>query len=398
MDTASFQWSQGGLFWGLGILAVTVIVYRCTRHNQHTPSVLYSDLQEMAGIQKTWRVIWASFPNHLKKIAFALFLIALCNPSLKIPFKQADKNLAENKPKKKGKPQFEQMRIPTEGLALYFVLDQSGSMSRTVQLQLGSRQKQNLTRLDALKFFTSQFIKGNESLGLSGRSDDLMGLVGFARVPKVMVPLTLDYHQVLETLDNFQIVQDAREEGTAIGYAIYKTAHIIAATEHFSKKMTGSDQPAYQIKSTAMVLVTDGFQCPANEDSSHPLRSIGIEDAALFAKEKGIRLYIINIEPGMGYQEHQKEQAVQKRAAELTGGQFFLATDAQALHRIYQAIDQMERASHSSTQKHRVRIEENRSNHQPGQKFFFSPMLILAGLWILFISLFLENTILKRVP
>lgn len=403
MLKTQIQLSEWGLLSAFLILSCVLILQWRYRRNQNSPSLYYSDIENVEEIDKSWRVRLIFVPGLLKKTAFMFFLIALCNPILLKPLeeKQNEDPLKEASHPNQGNPQFDSKPIPTEGLAIYFVLDQSGSMREEVEISLRGLGQRRVTRIDALKYFTSQFIKGSDDLGMKGRSDDLIGLIAFARIPKIISPLTLDHEMVQQKLHEFSPVADPKEEGTAIGYAIYKTAHTIAATEHFSRELLGEDKPAYDIKSTVMILVTDGLQNPSHEDLDHPLRSISVEQAAQFAKEKGIRLYIINIQPGIDYPGLKSDRSSQRRAAEMTGGEFFLANDTRALQKIYQVIDGIERNKHHGADRHAMVVEESSKQMQNSQAFdrtSYYTQLITLGLICLLISIILETTLLKKVP
>ncbi len=401
MQNIHLQISQWGLLFGLLVLSLALFLQWRYRSNENSPSILYSDTEGVESLEKSWRVRIISMPTWCKKIAFILFILALCDPVLQIPIKKNPSNLAaENSSEPSTQKGMENTHIPTEGLAIYFILDQSGSMREEVDFTVQGLRSKRVTRIDALKFFTSQFITGNKELGLKGRKDDLVGLVAFARIPKIITPLTLDHEEVKRQLSSFAPVSNPVEEGTAIGYAIYKTAHTIAATEHFSKELQGEDKPAYDIKSTVMVLVTDGLQNPSSEDLDHPMRRIGVQEAAEFAKEKGIKLYIINIQPAIDFPNLRAERNSQKQSAELTGGQFFLASDTQSLHRIYRVIDGLERTKHYGTNKYQVTVEESVSAVDKGQhaELILYSYLIIAAMMMILTAILLETTLLKRVP
>lgn len=403
MNKTQIQISEWGLVLGLSILVLALFFQWRYRKRENTPSVLYSDLNVMQSLERSWRVRLIFMPSLLKKAAFLLFIVALSNPMFLIPSKKTEDHLTskaeESDPINKLE---EEINIPTEGIAIYFVLDNSGSMQAEMGPMEGfPNKKQRLTRLEALKFLTSQFIMGNQSLDLEGRSDDLVGLVAFARVPKVLAPLTLDHELVDRELSRLSTLKHPREEGTAIGYAIYKTAHMVAATEHFSKELIGEDKPAYDIQSTIMILVTDGFQNPHDGDRGHSLRNMGVEDAAKFAKEKGVRLYIVNVEPALGHPQYEAEREELRRSAEMTGGQFFLVSNAYHLQRIYRVIDKIEKAKQRDPQKRHMLVEEKTELTEDEKHFdqlFAFPKLISAGMLFLCLGLFLETTLLRKIP
>lgn len=403
MNKAQMEISQWGLFIGAIILFGALYIQWRFRKHQNTPAVFYSDLGGMDVVETTWRVRFVRLPSLLKKGAFFLFLVALCNPMFLLPAKENSDQLTTHNEEESPKRKLEEdVHLPTEGIAIYFVLDQSGSMQADMGIVEGYPKKnKRLSRLEALKFLTGQFINGNSTLGLEGRPDDLIGLISFARVPKVVAPLTLDHELVGHELNRLSTMKYPDEEGTAIGYAIYKTAHMIAATEHFSKNLVGEDQPAYDIKSTIMILVTDGFQNPHHFDRGHHLRNMSVEDASRFAKEKGIRLYIVNVEPMLASPQYVEEREELKRSAEMTGGQFFLVSNAYHLQKIYRVIDKIEKSRQKDPHKQHVIVEEKTELSKDEKHFdqvFAFPQLLQAGMLCLCLGFLLETTVLRRVP
>ncbi|MCH9633966.1 MAG: hypothetical protein S4CHLAM7_07000 [Chlamydiae bacterium] len=359
MDKTQIQISEWGLVFGFALLVLTIFLQWRFRKRDNTPAVLYSNLNAMESFSNSWRVKFILVPSFFKKGAFLLFLIALCNPIFLVPSKKDQKKPTSKKEEPNlSKKLEEEVNFPTEGIAIYFVLDQSGSMQAEMGPMEGVSKNKPLTRLDALKFLTTQFIMGNEKLELKGRKEDLIGLVAFARVPRILAPLTLDHELVEKELSKLSTLKHQVEEGTAIGYAIYKTAHLIAATEHFCNEIKGEDKPAYDIKSTIMILVTDGFQNPSNLDRDHPLRNMGVEAASAFAEEKGIRLYIVNVEPALGHPQYNTEREELRKSAERTGGQFFLVSNAYHLQKIYRVIDRIEKSKQVDPQKRHIFVEE----------------------------------------
>lgn len=394
--------SEWGVLTSLALLTFTLVIQRRYRKHEYSPAVLYSHL-DYVDEEESLKIRFIKLPSHLKKIALLFFLLALCHPILKVPLKQKEpfqKNTLEEK--EKSQKLEEQRQVPTEGIAIYFVLDQSGSMQADMGPMEGfGGPRQRMTRLEVLKQLTSRFIAGDVKLELPGRKEDLVGLVSFARVPKVLVPLTLEHEIVQKELMKLSAMKYSYEEGTAIGYAIYKTAHLIAATEHYAKQLPTHERPAYDIESTIMILVTDGFQNPHNFDYDHELRSMSVARGAEYAKEKGIRLYIINIEPALALAQYQEELGELKQAAESTGGQFFMVSNVHQLQKIYRAIDQIEKVKQKDPRKRQVIVEEKikslpKLSEMTSLELF--PSLIRLGLLALFLALCLETTLLRRVP
>jgi Ca-activated chloride channel family protein len=288
-------------------------------------------------------------------------------------------------PKKPTAEMPERKVLPTEGIAIYLVLDRSGSMGELISVGRERRSK-----LDLLKQVTAQFIQGNPELGLTGRHTDMIGLVAFARVPNVLSPLTLDHKAILKLLSQLDVVKDKNLDGTAIGYAIYKTANLIAATRLFAKDLQGQGKPAYEIKNSVILLVTDGFQDPSLLDKGNRVRTIELQEAAQYALEQGVRLYIINVEPKIASEQFAPQRHLMQSIAEMTGGKFYLATSVQGLAEIYSEIDNIEKSL--------LPEEAITAPIQPKRRVSFFPYLIALGMLCLLLAVLLKTTILKTFP
>jgi len=267
-----------------------------------------------------------------------------------------------------------------EGIGIYLILDQSGSMSDPVST--GGKPK-----FELLKQYTRAFIQG--------RQNDLLGMIAFARGAHVIVPLTLDHRALIEALNELQVDNDPEQEGTGIGYAIFKTAQIIDATKQYAEKLPAEQRPAYDIKSTAMILVTDGLQDPSDKDKGKRFRTMDIPEAAAYAKQAGIHLYIVNVDPQFGTAQYAPNLHQMERAAESTGGKFFLASSSSSsLGEIYRSIDQLEKSHFQSP------LESLPKEKLPRyfKRVSFYPELIVAGLLALLAALLLRGTTSKVFP
>jgi len=259
-----------------------------------------------------------------------------------------------------------------EGRALYFALDQSSSMKSTQGPSL-------TTKIDLLKKVTQNFIED--------RPQDLMGLISFARAAHMLSPLTLNHDELLSKLKKLDVVTKREDDGTAIGYAIYKTASVLAATRNFGEEERKKGYPSYNIQGAAIILVTDGFQFPNPGDKGKRLRTMGIEEAAEYAKQQRVRLYIINIDPHILSDEVAPQRRLMQRAAELTGGQFFAAPDAKTLSQIFDSLDKLEVSTLPLPAKQiEVRL------------FSFFPYLIIAGLLMITLAILHETLYIRSVP
>ena len=271
------------------------------------------------------------------------------------------------------------------------LLDQSGSMAEQVAATIDGK-RENIRKEDLLKKVTREFIEGNPSVGLEGRPNDLIGLVAFARVPQVLSPLTLDHQQILKELAKVDVVKKPDEDGTAMGYAIFKTANMIAATKHYAAELTRKGSPSYDIKSSIIILVTDGLQDPSILDKNSRLRNMGLEEAAAYAKENGVRLYLINIDPGTYSEQLAPQRRQMERITKLTGGRLYIVNDPGDIAQIYASIDQLEKSV--LPQKG---ISKEKQPHLY-RRISFYPYLIALGMLFLLASFLLQTTLARKVP
>jgi Ca-activated chloride channel homolog len=204
----------------------------------------------------------------------------------------------------------------SEGINIVIAFDISSSMLAE------DFQPQN--RLEVARERVKQFI--------TMRSSDRIGVVAFSGEALTQVPLTTDYPVLLAAVDNLQPGQ--LQDGTAIGTAIATAANRLR------------DAPG---RSRVMVLLTDGVN---NRGSIDP------RTAAQAAAAFGIKIYTIGVGTegmapvpvssgpfGLRYENRPVEidDALLTEIAQKTGGRYFRARDAEALTRITEEIDRLER-------------------------------------------------------
>lgn len=314
-----------------------------------------------------WRSRLSYYPEKFHWIAFGLFLIAWLDPHVFLSQSRRELKKAE-------------VLDSVEGGAIYLVLDQSGSMASPV----GTDKKKN--RMDLLKEVTKDFIVQHPS--------DLIGIVSFARVPQVLVPLTLDQTALLQAVNDLQIVKKEEEDGTGIGYAIYKTAHLIAGTKYFLENMQEGMRPPYAIKNAVLILVTDGFQDPSLLDQGNRWRTIELEEAAHYAKSQGIHLYIINVDPQFSSPSFAPHRRQLEAITRLTGGEFNLVSNTEGLRQAYAKIDRLEKGW---VERRFGGIEDKEQTPSP-VRFSLYPFFLGIGLSFFLCAFVLETLIIKRVP
>lgn len=334
--------------WALALVAgLLFLIFLAAKWNASfaSPSILFSNLQPLENNKTSASLFFAKWPLLLKYLALGLFLAAFLDPRI-----QTSK---------------EENNLSSQGIAIYILADRSGSMTEN-------------NKLETLKQITQKF--------LDSRPKDLIGLTEFARVPHVLIPLTLDHKAISNALSKIQTVKSKEEDGTAIGYAIYKTVNYIDLTRHYSK--------SYEIKNSIIILITDGFQESNPLDQGRRLRNTGIMEAANYAKEKNIKLYFINVEPAFAAVDFEPHRNLFNQAAELTGGKFYMTASGKKLEEIYASIDQLEKSEISSDYANLSK------DQQPNryQRLSLYPYLIALAMLSLFTAILLETLFLRTVP
>lgn len=374
-------------FWIALALLIPYCLYLFLIRKRPDPFIYFSNLNDLKAANSSWKIRFQNLPKFFYYAALCCWILAFIDP--RIDF---DKSL--EKKKISGKSH----KLATEGIAIYFLLDQSGSMASQVVANPTPDAVTLPSKMDLLKTVTKEFIIGDPELGVQGRDNDLIGLVTFARTAHVLTPLTLDHDTLIQELARLHVVKDESQDGTAIGYAIYKTANIIAASRHFSQKLIKEGKPFYDLKGAVMILVTDGFQAPHPDDKGNRLRTMGIEEAAQFAKEQGIKLYIINIDPTIDDEEYAPQRRLMIRAAENTGGKFYPVSDPNRLRSIYSEIDRLEKSSiPESVTLESLKMPPSRMSTQFRYMSFYL-YLIGLGLASLLLGVLSETMIFRRVP
>ncbi len=373
---------------------VGLLLFLCRKRERYRSHILFSHTKIFSDIPLRWRTRFLWAPRFLQIAALILFAIAFLDPHLIQKVPKPDPLPEQGKTS----PNPDDYTATVEGITIYLVLDISGSMIEDVPFvspETGQRLK--IPKIDALKQVTKQFIQGSKPLGLEGRTNDLIGLVSFARVADILSPPTLYHDDILSLLDELTVVDSQDNDGTAIGYAVYKTASLIEATRRFCEQQ-GKDL-TYNSTGTIVILVTDGLQRPHPHDHDHPLRSMSVFDAARHTKDYGIRLYIVNIEPAIDHHRFRHARDELMNAAHETGGKFFVTSTSQHLHDIYREIETIEKKALSVD----LIIGDIQENPIPDDDLIFVrrssfPYLISCGLVALFLSIVLSTTFLRRVP
>lgn len=241
----------------------------------------------------------------------------------------------------------------TEGIDIILSMDISSSMLA---------RDFNPDRLEAAKNVATEFI--------SGRPYDRMGLVIFSGESFTQCPLTTD-HAVLINLMR-EMESGMIEDGTAIGLGLATAINRIKDSD---------------AKSKVIILLTDGVN---NRGEIAPVT------AAEIAKTMGVRVYTIGVgsrgtapypvqtTAGIRYRNMTVEidEEVLQEIAEMTGGQYFRATDNESLNKIYEEIDKLE--------KSKINVQE-----YSNKKEEFMPLAIIMAV-LLLLEIIMRYTVLKK--
>ena len=317
----------------------------------------FSSAALASAVAPSWRQRLAWLPLALQVASMLLLVVALARP-------------------REGQ---EQVVDVSRGVAIELVVDRSSSM----RVPMAADQA-DPSRLQVAKEVLERFIRGDDA-GLAGRSQDLIGLISFARHAETILPLTLAHDAADGFLRGIRLAgKGSAEDGTAIGDAIALAAARLHTAE---EELRASGAAAtYEIKSKVIVLLTDGIN---NTGTREPLA------AAELARDWGITVHAIGIAADQTVRSsgnttlfrlggREIDEATLSAIAETTGGLFRIAGDARALHEVYREIDALERSEIES-----VRYVSYRERFVPWA---------LAAAACMFAAAVLSATVLRRSP
>lgn len=283
---------------------------------------------------RTLRYWLRHLPQALRLISLSLFIVALARPV----------------------EQHAQSETTIEGIDIVLAMDISGSM-------LAQDFKPN--RIESSKKMASEFV--------ADRHGDRLSIVAFAGEAFTQCPLTSDRSAVQTSLARLR--SGIIDDGTAIGNGLATAINRLRESSS---------------KSKVVVLLTDGVN---NSGSMSPLM------AADIAKNMGIKVYTIGVgrrgqaptpvmdafgNVGLAMMNVEIDEELLREISSLTGGKYFRAENAEALTKIYDEIDQME--------KSKVEINDYISYEE-----LYLGWLVW-GLILLIAELLISRVVLNRLP
>jgi len=321
----------------------------------------FSSLGEVTEIGRGWRGWLAWLPGALRVAGLAALIVALARPQEPLG----------------------QTRMSTEGIAIMMVVDRSASMTAPMDYE-----GEQLTRLEVVKRVFREFVEGSE--GLDGRPGDMIGMVAFAAFADTICPLVRTHEPLVQLAMGTDPAPPRQPEGgTAIGDALaLAVARLAKAEQELARMNEKTDRPPeFTIKSKVIVLLTDG---------EHNSGRILPREAAAEAEERGIKVYTIGIGGRGGFTfirgpdgrpvpiSNRIDEATLKRVADMTGGTYWNAQDAETLREIYRDLGELEKTEIESYE-----LEQHEERFMGWAR---------AGLALVLAELALGMTLLRRLP
>ncbi len=235
------------------------------------------------------------------------------------------------------------VEVEAEGIAIALVVDISSSM-----LALDMQPNDRLT---VAKSTVLEFVRN--------RQYDRIALIAFAGEALTQVPVTIDYPILEAAIENLDV--NLLEDGTAIGTALATATNRLRRTPGESK---------------VVILLTDGENNQGEVDPITAARAAAayeIKTYTVGVGSEGVAPVPIGRGPfGTEYANMpvRLDEELLRRIADITGGQYFRATNARALDEIYKQIDELEKTPVNI--RSYVEFKER-----------FRPLVLLAALLVL---------------
>src|ERR1022692_3496581 len=265
------------------------------------PAFVYSSVQLVRGMQNITRARAGGFLMSLRWLILAIFIVALAQPRL-------TKSTTS---------------VKASGVDIVVALDMSGSMVSEDFVVHGERVNRFNMARTVLKGFIDK------------RPNDRIGLILFATQAFIATPLTLDHDYLQENIDRLEIGA-INENATAIGDGLGTAVNRLRDLKS---------------KSKIVILMTDGQN---NSGKIQPLmaaeaaRALGIKVYTIGIGEQGEAPMPVGRNPYTGQTVYQNvpvdvdEDTLQK-IADVTGGKYYRADNAEKFQKIYAEIDQLEK-------------------------------------------------------
>ncbi|NOS70344.1 MAG: VWA domain-containing protein [Verrucomicrobia bacterium] len=305
------------------------------------PAFVYSSVQLLRGVQDITKSQAGGFLAALRWLVLMFLIIALSQPRL---------------------TKFDTTKATASGVDIVVAFDLSGSMAAEDFEIKGER----VNRVKMAKSVLEKFI--------AKRPSDRIGLVAFGTQAYIASPITLDHDFLLKNLERMDL-NTINGNQTAIGSALSTGVNRLRELKS---------------KSKIVILMTDGQN---NAGKIAPLT------AAEAAQALGVKVYTIGVGtrgqapmPGTdmfgrrGYQmvAVDIDEDTLTKIADMTGGKYYRADNADNFARIYSEIDKLEKTE-ADVKKFAQHTE-------------LFELFAIAGLLVLALEIVLGQTALRRLP
>lgn len=324
------------VFW-LILLAPFVVFVE--RHRRAGSNFIFSSEELVKELKPTARVRLGKSAIILRAAAILLMIIALARPQAVL----------------------EGSKTVSEGVDIVLALDTSTSMLAE-DFKIGPRR---INRFDLVREVVKDFIKK--------RKDDRIGMIAFAARAYTLCPLTTDYAWLNENMDRARV--GMMEDATAIGSAIASSINRLRTSK---------------TKSKIIILLTDGVNNAGNISplvAAEAAKALKIKIHTIGVGTKGLSPYPMKDFYGRTVYRNipiEIDEESLKKIAELTGGKYYLASDAEKMRRIYDEINKLEKSN-----------IEHLGYREYSELFGY---FLIPGLILLAVEIFLSNTVFLKVP
>ena len=277
--------------------------------------ILFPDVPPELVRRRTWRMRLLGLAPWLTVAGLLLGVVALARPRTVLSI----------------------VRRTSDVIALEMVVDVSGSMRALDLSPKTATGRDWRTRLDVVKDTFARFIER--------RPEDLVGLVSFGGYASTRAPLTTDHDALAHVLKGVSIPEPTR---TADGRVVDDGELLTAMGDALATACARlkDAEPASKI----IVLLSDG---ESNTGMIEPDRAVEV------AEKLGIKVYTIGVgtttgrapfkardvfgREGIQYAAVRLDEALLKRIARDTGGQYFNVRDRDGLEEALADIDRLEK-------------------------------------------------------
>jgi Ca-activated chloride channel homolog len=320
---------------GLFALLPILIWWYVKKYSRNQPTIKVSTAHAFTA--SSWKNRFRHLPFILRLLTLSCLILALARPQ-----KRSNEQRTEG-----------------EGIDIMLCMDVSGSMGSTDIPP---------SRMDVAKEVAEEFVRS--------RPVDRIGLVIFSGESFSQCPLTNDRNTLITQIQKLES-RTFLKDGTVIGEGL------ATAVDRLSKSPS---------KSKVIILITDGKEDAPDTRLIDPLTALDI------AKSKGVKVYTIGmgampttIVEVTGNKNKPKnpnidfiDEALLRKIAVETGGEYFRARDKQGLKDTYSQIDELEKSKIDITSF--SRSEER-----------FLPF-VLSALAFLFLEIVLRFTVFRKFP